>query len=120
VPLEGGLECLPASRSGRGGIAATHLTSYPTSEKAAAALYFLGRDAEKAKRLGEAKAYYTEIADRFPGFFHAVLAREKLRENAIVRAESSKDIAEFLTKIPVPSAQSAAEFRPGGGDQGSH
>ncbi|HUS07087.1 MAG TPA: tetratricopeptide repeat protein, partial [Bryobacteraceae bacterium] len=89
-----------------------HLVTYPLSEKAAAALYFLARNAEKAKRTADAKAYYAEIVERFPHFFHAVLAREKLKETSLVRAAPSKEVTDFLGTIQFPPRGPRLSFEP--------
>jgi soluble lytic murein transglycosylase len=80
-----------------------HLLNYPHSEKAAAALYFLGRSAEKTKADSAAKAYYAELADRFPNFFHAVLARERLMDPGIAHAKPSPETEAFLKSVPFPA-----------------
>jgi soluble lytic murein transglycosylase len=79
-----------------------HLVKYPGSEKAPAALYFLGRTAEKRKAFAIAKAYYVEIVDRFPNYFHAVLARERLAAPVIARAGASPEAQAFLETVKFP------------------
>lgn len=79
-----------------------HLTRYPSSEKAAAALYFLARLAEKQKTTAASRTYYAEIAERYPNFFHAVLAREKLAQPAIARAGVSPETETFLDTVKFP------------------
>ncbi|MEK7405713.1 MAG: transglycosylase SLT domain-containing protein [Acidobacteriota bacterium] len=48
-----------------------HLAKFPESDKAGAALYFLGRLTENA-------AHYQTIVERFPNHYYAVLARQRL------------------------------------------
>jgi soluble lytic murein transglycosylase len=87
-----------------------HLVKYPSSEKAAAALYFLGRVAEKEKSLASARVYYAEIAERYPNFFHAVLAREKLGLSSIANAGTSPEAEAFLDSVTFPSKSSKRTF----------
>jgi soluble lytic murein transglycosylase len=81
-----------------------HLTRYPSSEKAAAALYFLGRSAEKGNSPGEAKAFYTEVVNRFPNYYHAALARERLADKTITSAPASTEAAAFVRGIRFPAS----------------
>ena len=87
-----------------------HLLRYPSSEKAAAALYFLARAAEKQKTPAEARGYYTEIAERYPNFFHAVLARERLALPAIARAGASAEAEAFLDSVKFPQKSPKRNF----------
>ena len=88
-----------------------HVSRYPTSEKAAAALYFLARIAERAGQFQQARAYYQAIQDRFPNFFHAVLARAKLNETNIAKATPAPEVQSFLNLVPLPSATPSASFQ---------
>ncbi len=89
-----------------------HLTKYPTSEKAAAALYFLGRAAEKQKSLAAAKAYYTEIGERFPNYFHAVLARGRLLRPEIAQAGVSSETESYLDTVKFTLRPAKRNFEP--------
>jgi soluble lytic murein transglycosylase len=84
------------------GMLRAHLRNFPESEKAAAALYFLGRLAEKQQDKGSAKAYYAELAERFPNFFHAVLARQKLKDATIAGATPTNTALDFLNSLRFP------------------
>ena len=80
-----------------------HLKRYPTSsDNATGALYFLGRSAERAKTFDVAKAYYSELLERFPNHFHAVLARERMKDAAVARAVASSDTVQFLRAVKFP------------------
>ncbi len=91
-------------RPDAGALLREHLTRYPSSEKAAAALYFLGRKAERAKAPGEAKTFYTELVNRFPNYYHAVLGRDRLTDPAIAGAAASSEAASFLRTLRFPSS----------------
>ena len=89
-----------------------HLTRYPSSEKAAAALYFLGRAAEKQKMPAEARDYYAQIAERYPNFFHAVLARERLALPSIAHAGASPETDAFLESVKFRANSPKRTFEP--------
>lgn len=76
---------------------------YPADNKAATALYYLGRLAERDRELEEAKAYYTRIADLFPNFYYAVLARERLSQSRVVAAAPSPKASEWLDAVEFPA-----------------
>ncbi len=88
-----------------------HIGRYPTSEKAAAALYFLGRLAERNGQFSDARAYYQAIEDRFPNFFHAVLARAKLKESNIAKAAPAPEVQAFVNIVPLPSHAPSPNFQ---------
>jgi soluble lytic murein transglycosylase len=96
----------------RGGAAAAllreHLTRFPGSEKAGAALYFLGRLAEEANQRPAARAWYAEAAARFPNGYYGLLAREKLGPETAPAAE----VREFLSRVPFPVREARPGFEP--------
>ena len=71
-----------------------HIARYPASEKIAAAMYFLGRSAERANDAAGARGWYRDLAARFPNYFHAVLARERLNGEAVEAVGNPPVIAE--------------------------
>ena len=89
-----------------------HLVRYPGSEKAAAALYFLGRAAEKTGDAAAARAYYSEILERFPNYFHAVLAAGRMTDPAVKRAASSAIAVQFLKTVRFPPRAPKRVFEP--------
>lgn len=90
----------------------SHLRQYPNSEKAPAALYFLGRLAEQARDPAAARAYYDEINLFYPNYYYAVRARERLRETAIARATPSAAANSFLRGISFPARSRRFDFTP--------
>lgn len=79
-----------------------HLTNYPKSVKANAALYFLGRIAEGNGKPAAAKAWYAAAADRYPNSYYGVLARERMQKAPVSQAAESTEIRTFLSRIPKP------------------
>lgn len=50
---------------------------FPTSNQAAAAWYYLGRLAETQKNMTVARNFYARVAEQFPNYYYAMLARER-------------------------------------------
>jgi soluble lytic murein transglycosylase len=90
-----------------------HLRSYPAHFTAGAALYFLGRRAERENDLSAARTCYQRLPQAFENHYYAMLARERLRSPEIAGAAPSAGTARFLAAVtfpepkPVP-AQSAS------------
>ena len=99
-------------RDDAAGMLRAHLRDYPKSEKATAALYFLGRLAEGEREAGSARAYYEEIDQYYPNSYYAVLARDRLREAAVARAPLSEATGQFLKSIEFPSRARVIDFTP--------
>jgi soluble lytic murein transglycosylase len=89
-----------------------HLRQYPRSEKAPAALYFLGRADETNSNWGAARACYEEITRRFPNSYYSVLARGRLRDPLIGRSQPPESVQEFLASLRFPPTAPRADFDP--------
>ncbi|HYL39117.1 MAG TPA: transglycosylase SLT domain-containing protein [Bryobacteraceae bacterium] len=79
-----------------------HLKRYPDSERAGAALYFLGRIAESKSDWGAARAYYDAINNSYPNYYYAMLARERLASPSVASATRSAEASQFLSAIRFP------------------
>jgi soluble lytic murein transglycosylase len=55
-----------------------HLKTFPSSEKAPAALYFLGRLAESKNKPNAARTWYNELVSRFPNAYYGMIGRDRL------------------------------------------
>ncbi len=85
------------------------LALYPASPQVPAALYWRARIAEEQGEAGRARQYYQKLVARFPNFYYADQARERLRE---VRASAPAASEPLLDKIPPLTAVSAEEAEP--------
>jgi len=91
-----------------------HVRNYPTHATAGAALYFLGRAAERRNDHGSANAYYTRLAKAFPNQFYAMQAQARLKDPAVAGAGASDEATKFLAELklpqpaPVPTEPTAA------------
>jgi soluble lytic murein transglycosylase len=87
-----------------------HLRVFPASSNAPTALYFLGRLAEDGKDYPSAKAFYELILGRFPGYFYATQARDRLAGAHVAAALSSAKTLEFLRSIEFPERGVSTSF----------
>ena len=76
-----------------------HLRRYPGSEKASAALYFLGRIAQSGRDFASARAYYEEIVTLYPNEYYTTLAHQRLEENGVSSATRSAAVAAQLASL---------------------
>ncbi len=80
-----------------------HLKRYPDSDHTSPALYFLGRIAELKSEWGSARAYYEEINSRYPNYYYAMLARERLQSSQIGSAARPAEAVQFLATLKLPA-----------------
>lgn len=89
-----------------------HLRKYSRSEKAAAALYFLGRIDETNSNWGGARVYYEGITRRFPNYYYSVLARNRLLDPTVGRAQPASQVRDLIASLPTPAEARRANFVP--------
>jgi soluble lytic murein transglycosylase len=90
---------------GAAGLLREHLRDYPTHATAGAALYFLGRSAERENDFGGARACYQKLAATFQNTYYAMQARERLRQKEIAGAALSGQMRAFLDGVALPQAR---------------
>lgn len=93
-------------RKDAGDLLRDYVMRYPSGANATAALYFLGRMAETGKDFAGARAYYMKIAELFPNYYYAVLARRRLTDPKLVAVQPSGKAAVFLSGIVFPERKS--------------
>jgi soluble lytic murein transglycosylase len=89
-----------------------HVRLYPKSDKAPAALYFLGRLAEGASDAASARAWFSEIQQFYPNTYYSLLARQRLANTAVRAATASPAVTQFLRAIAFPPRVEGADFTP--------
>jgi len=89
-----------------------HLMKFPGSERSSSALYFLGRLAEGAGDADKAKAYYTEIVERYPNYYYNDLAERRLADPALFRTVESGEVRAFLNGVVWPVRPAERKFEP--------
>ena len=88
-----------------------HLRLFPNADESSAALYFLGRLAERADDASAARAYYQEIVREYPNYFYNGLARERLTAMPPV-VEASSLVNSFLRTVDFPTRARSRNFEP--------
>ncbi|MFN7923584.1 MAG: transglycosylase SLT domain-containing protein [Bryobacteraceae bacterium] len=83
---------------------------FPRSEDAAAALYFMGRVADRKEKPDEARAYFEAVTSRFPNFYYAMVARERLAEAKFEGVEASAGVVASLAAVDLPKSGVGADF----------
>jgi soluble lytic murein transglycosylase len=91
--------------SDAGDLLREHLRGYPNHATAGAALYFLGRRAERAGDFSTARAYYQRIVHAFENHYYAILARDRLKVAAVAAAGPSAETEKFLAGVPAPASR---------------
>jgi soluble lytic murein transglycosylase len=81
-----------------------HLTRHPAHATAGAALYFLGRGAERGGDFAAAAAYYAQVAKAMPNTYYAMLARQRLETPELAAPGVSPGTVEFLGTLALPQA----------------
>ena len=79
-----------------------HLRDYPAHFTAGAALYFLGRRAERENDFAAARTCYQRLPQAFENHYYAMLARDRLRSPEIAGAAPSAETARFLAAVAFP------------------
>lgn len=88
-----------------------HLARFPASDRAGAALYFLGKIEEEKGNSRAAHTYYSELRARFPNDYYAVLAASRPRPASGDGAAGSHAVR-FLESIRWPQRPRQADFTP--------
>lgn len=97
-------------QSTAGALLREHLIRYPSSEKAGAALYYLGRLAEDQGDAAFARRLYAEIRSRFPNYYYALQAAGRLARPVFERAGSSASAEQFLASVRWPERDRQPDF----------
>jgi soluble lytic murein transglycosylase len=84
-----------------------HLKQYAGHSTAGAALYFLGRQLERAGDVAGARACYQKLASAFENHYYSMLARERLKV-AVTSAAPSAEIAQFVAGVRFATAPPVA------------
>lgn len=85
---------------------------YPGDSRAGTALYYLGRIAEKDGQYAAARAWYDELNARYPHYFYAVLARERMQDGKIAATTPDDEVKAWLGKIAWPTRRDFSATEP--------
>lgn len=88
-----------------------HLERHPASDRAGAALYYLGKIQEQQGNSAGAQAYFAELKSRFPNYYYSVLA--SLRPQPAADGGANDAAArQWLASIQWPQRPRRADFQP--------
>lgn len=96
-------------RAGAEDLLREHLRRFPSSDKAGAALYYLGKIEEEKGNPAAAGLYFSELRTRFPNYYYASLAAAR-PQPAAGEAGSTAAASSFLASIPWPQRPRTADF----------
>ncbi len=77
-----------------------HVRLYPDSSQASAALYWIARIRQKAGDEAIANSLYQEIDRRYPNYYYAMLARERLRGAGVITTPAPQPVSLLTAKLP--------------------
>src|SRR5208283_2947313 len=89
-----------------------HLQLYPASEKAGAAVFYLGRLSERSGDGAAAVAWYRFLVHRYPNYYYTFVARPALERLEAQRLQPSRAVEEFLASVAFPERPARADFNP--------
>jgi soluble lytic murein transglycosylase len=81
---------------------------YPDAAEVPAALYWRARLAEDDNDLVKARSWYKKLAERFPHYYYADLARQRLRTLSATGDPPPDPILERIPAVAVPSSLASA------------
>jgi soluble lytic murein transglycosylase len=87
-----------------------HLIKFPSSEKAGAALYWLGQSASNSGDPAAARDYLTKLNQHFPNFYYSVLARQLLSRPGMRNGQDSSKAQQFLASLKLPARERVPDF----------
>ncbi len=87
-----------------------HLSRYPDSDHASAALYFSGRITESNHDLGGARVFYEKLTSLYANYYYAMLARERLAQGAVAGAARSAEVSQFLSSLQLSKSRHQETF----------
>ncbi len=89
-----------------------HLQLYPASDKAGAALFYLGRLAAKSGEEPAALSWYRFLVHRYPNYYYSFVARGELRALEARRVQPSRQVDDFLASIRFAERPLQADLTP--------
>ena len=93
------------------GLLQEHLARFPASDRAGAALYYLGRIQEEKGDFSAAQLYFSELRSRFPNYYYSILAASR-PQPAAGGAAGASAARQFLASVAWPQRPRTASFEP--------
>jgi soluble lytic murein transglycosylase len=99
-------------QAGAAGLLRRHLQLYPASEKAGAAIFYLGRLAEKSGDSPAALAWFRFLSRRYPNYYYTFEARASLHALEARRVQPSRQVEDFLAAVHFSDRPLQADLTP--------
>jgi soluble lytic murein transglycosylase len=82
---------------------------YPDDSRASSALFFLGRNAEKAGHPAEARAWYEQLSQQYQHYFYGVAARQRIETAGLTKVPADATTLAWLDTIDWPEHRDLTE-----------
>ena len=89
-----------------------HVRRFPESRQVPAALYFLGRLAQRSGDFGAARAYFSKIRQSYLYHYYSLLAEERLAQRQLAGAVGSSGALPALDGVELPQPVAGLSFEP--------
>ena len=89
-----------------------HVRRFPESRQVPAALYFLGRLAERSGDFGAARSYLSKIRQSYPYHYYSLVAEERLAQRQLASAVGSSGALPALDGVELPQPVVGLSFEP--------
>jgi len=99
-------------QAGAAGLFLRHIQLYPASEKAGAAVFYLGRLAAKSGDGPAALAWFRFLSRRYPNYYYTFEARAELHSLEARRIQLSRQVEDFLASVHFPDRPLQADLTP--------
>jgi soluble lytic murein transglycosylase len=78
------------------------LKNYPDDQRAASALYFLGRLAEGSQEFSVARAYYERLQRIYPHYYYGTLGAGRLADPLLSGVQPAAEVSQWLDGVAFP------------------
>jgi soluble lytic murein transglycosylase len=88
------------------------VSKYPDDQRAASALYFLGRLSEEVQDAAAARAYYERLQAVFPHYYYGTLAAGRLADPSLASGAPRAAVKQSLDEVKFPRPKEIVEETP--------
>jgi soluble lytic murein transglycosylase len=85
------------------------IEKYPNDSRASSALFFLGRNAEKAGHPAEARAWYEQLSQQYQHYFYGVAGRQRIETAGLAKVAADTETSSWLNTIAWPEHRDLTE-----------
>jgi soluble lytic murein transglycosylase len=88
------------------------VAKYPDDQRAASALYFLGRLSEESNDAASARAYYERVRNVFPHYYYGTLGAGRLADPTLSPVPPNTDVLQSLDQVKFPRPKQIVQESP--------